>query len=142
MWGVPGPILRRYLQVVTGARPHILASANARAKTDRLDARTLAKLRASGELDAVWIADDDAWEMRRRLSRRGQLVRARTRAMNQIHGVLMRRLLGRPPVSDLFGVEGWRWIASSALPVEERESVDSAMRRWRSWTPRSLRSSV
>jgi hypothetical protein len=76
--------------------------------------------------------------MRRRLSRRGQLVRARTRAKNQIRGVL----LGRPPVSDLFGVEGWRWIASSALPVEERESVDSAMRRWRSWTPRSLRSSV
>jgi transposase len=41
----------------------------------------------------------------------------------------MRRLLGRPPVSDLFGVKGRRWLAGLALPVEERESVDSAMRQ-------------
>jgi hypothetical protein len=49
----------------------------ARAKTDRLDARTLARLLASGELDAVWMPDRATWVMRRRLSRRGQLVWAR-----------------------------------------------------------------
>jgi Transposase IS116/IS110/IS902 family len=43
----------------------------ARAKTDRLDARTLAKLLASGELDAVWMPDRETWVMRRRLARPG-----------------------------------------------------------------------
>ena len=56
----------------------------ARAKTDRLDARTLAKLLASGELDAVWMPDRETWVMRRRLARRGQLVWGRSRAKNQI----------------------------------------------------------
>jgi transposase len=101
----------------------------ARAKTDRLDARTLAKLLASGGLDAVWMPDRDTWVMRRRLARRGQLVWARSRAKNQIHAVLMRCLVGRAPFADLFGVKGRRWLADLALPTEERETVDSAMRQ-------------
>jgi transposase len=68
----------------------------ARAKTDRLDARTLAKLLASGELDSVWMPDQKTWAMRRRLQRRGQLVWARARAKNQIHATLMRCLVCRP----------------------------------------------
>jgi transposase len=52
--------------------------------------RTLAKLLAAGELDPVWVPDRDTWVMRRRLSRRGQLVRARSRTKNEIHAVLMR----------------------------------------------------
>src|SRR6266545_8231171 len=56
---------------------------SARAKTDRLDARTLARLLASGELDAVWMPDRETWVMRRRLARRGQLVSARSRAKNE-----------------------------------------------------------
>ena len=78
----------------------------ARAKTDRLDARTLARLLAAGGLDPVWVPDRETQRMRRRLQRRGQLVWSRSRAKNQIHAVLMRCLVGRPPFSDLFGVEG------------------------------------
>jgi transposase len=66
----------------------------ARAKTDRLDARTLARLLWAGELDAVWMPDERCRVMRRRLARREQLVRSRTRAKNEIHAVLMRRLQG------------------------------------------------
>jgi transposase len=101
----------------------------ARAKTDRLDARTLARLLAAGSLDAVWMPDRETWVMRRRLSRRGQLVHARTRAKNEIHAVLMRQLVGRPPVSDLFGVKGREWLAGLELAFEERETVDGAMRQ-------------
>src|SRR5215211_7221532 len=78
----------------------------ARAKTDRLDARALAKLLWAGELDGVWTPDERIRAMRRRLARRAQLVRARTRAKNEIHAVLMRCLADRPPASDLFGVKG------------------------------------
>jgi hypothetical protein len=51
----------------------------ARAKTDRLDARTLAQVLWAGRRDAVWMPDERCRLMRRRLARREQLV-ARGRA--------------------------------------------------------------
>ena len=122
-------ILEPHVERVVVVSPADTGIRQARAKTDRLDARTLAKLLASGELDAVWVPDRDTWVMRRRLSRRGQLVWARSRAKNQIHAVLMRCLVGRAPFADLFGVKGRRWLAELQLPEEERETVDSAMRQ-------------
>jgi transposase len=101
----------------------------ARAKTDRLDARALAKLLACGELDAVWMPDRATQVMRRRLQRRGQLVWGCARAKTQIHATLMRCLVGRAPCADLFGKKGRGWLAELELPAEERESVDSALRQ-------------
>jgi transposase len=100
----------------------------ARAKTDRLDARALARLLAAGELDAVWSPDEQTRVLRRRLARREQLVRARSRAKNEIHAVLVRRLVGRPPVSDLFGVKGRAWLRALELPLEESETVAACLR--------------
>jgi len=77
-------IIRPHVADVIVVSPHDTAIGRARAKTDRLDARTLAKLLAAGELDAVWMPDEDTRAMRRRLSQRSQLVRARTRAKNEI----------------------------------------------------------
>jgi transposase len=101
---------------------------SARAKTDRLDARTIASLVWKGELEAVWMPDERCRILRRRLARREQLVRSRSRAKNEIHAVLQRRLQGRPPCSDLFGVKGRQWLAGLELPPEERESVDAGIR--------------
>jgi transposase len=100
----------------------------ARAKTDRLDARTLAKPLWAGELDGVWTPDERIRAMRRRLSRRAQLVRARSRAKNEVHAALMRCLKDRPPASDLFGVKGRAWLAEQHLPVCERETVTDRIR--------------
>src|SRR4051794_40695646 len=66
--------------------------------------------------------------MRRRRSRRSQLVGSPTRAKNEIHAVLIRRLKGRPPVSDLFGVSGRIWLADQQLPADERETIDGCLR--------------
>jgi transposase len=122
-------ILEAHVAQVLVVSPSDTGIRQARAKTDRLDARTLARLLAAGSLDAVWRPDRGTWVMRRRLSRRGQLVHARTRAKNEIHAVLMRQLVGRPPVSDLFGVKGREWLAELDLAFEERESVESCMRQ-------------
>ena len=100
----------------------------ARAETDRLDARTLARVLWSGELEAVWMPGERCRVLRRRLARREQLVHSRSRAKNEIHAVLQRRLQGKPPCSDLFGVKGRQWLAGLELPVEERESVDAGIR--------------
>ena len=101
----------------------------ARAKTDRLDARALCELLWAGRLDSVWMPDERTRAMRRRLARRTQLVRARTRAKNEIHAALLRTLKGKPPMSDLFGVKGRQWLAEQELPVAEQESVDTALRQ-------------
>jgi hypothetical protein len=42
--------------------------------------------------------------------------------------VLQRRLQGKPPRADLFGVKGRRWLAELELRLEERESVDAVLR--------------
>ena len=76
----------------------------------------------------VWTPDERVRVMRRRLARRAQLVRARSRVKNEIHAVLMRCLKDRPPAADLFGVKGRRWLADQPLPVCERETVESGVR--------------
>jgi transposase len=121
-------LLEPHVDRVVVVSPDDTGIVQARAKTDRLDARTLAALLSRGELEAVWMPDERCRVLRRRLARREQLVRARTRSKNEIYAVLQRRLQGRPPCSDLFGVKGRRWLAGLELPGEERESVDAAVR--------------
>ena len=73
--------------------------------------------------------DDQSRAAGHHVERRSQLVRTRTRAKNEVQSALIRRLVGRPPVSDLFGVKGRSWLAALELPVEERETVDACMRQ-------------
>jgi len=121
-------ILERHVRRVVVVSPDDTGIGQARAKTDRLDARTLARLLWTGDLDAVWMPDEACRVMRRRLARREQLVRSRSRAKNEIHAALMRRLRGKPPVSDLFGARGRKWLRELELPVEEAETLESALR--------------
>src|ERR671934_83315 len=121
-------ILEPHVDRVVVVSPDDTGITRARAKTDRLDARTLARLSWSGELESVWMPDERCRVLRRRLARREQLVHARSRAKNEIHAVLQRRLQGKPPCSDLFGIKGRRWLTGLELPVEERESVDAGVR--------------
>jgi transposase len=121
-------ILEPFVNRVIVVSPDDTGITQARAKTDRLDARALAMLLWRGELESVWMPDERCRVMRRRLARREQLVHARTRSKQEVHAVLHRRLQGKPPVSDLFGVKGREWLASLELPLEERESVDAGVR--------------
>jgi transposase len=121
-------ILEPHVNRVVVVSPDDTGITSARAKTDKLDARALASLLWKGELEAVWMPDERCRVLRRRLARREQLVHSRSRAKNEIHAVLQRRLQGKPPCSDLFGVKGREWLAGLELPVEERESVDAGIR--------------
>ena len=121
-------LLEGHVDRVIVVSPDDTGIMSARAKTDRLDARTIASLVWKGELEAVWMPDERCRILRRRLARREQLVRSRSRAKNEIHAVLQRRLQGKPPCSDLFGVKGRQWLAGLELPAEERESVDAGIR--------------
>jgi transposase len=77
----------------------------------------------------VWTPDERTRTLRRLTNRRERIVRARTRAKNEAHGVLGRNLCERPPVSDAFGTAGRRWLAQLELPVDERLTLDGCLRQ-------------
>jgi transposase len=102
--------------------------AEAKIKTDKIDAAVLIQLHASGFLPEVWMPDEGTEALRRQVSRRAQIVRHRTRLKNQIHAILHRNLVPRCPASDLFGLKGRAWLATQPLPPDERAAVTSLLR--------------
>jgi transposase len=116
-------------RVVVANAAELRAIAHARVKSDRFDARTLAELLAADMLEPVWIPDPAIQALRRRVARRAALVRQRTRAKNEVHAVLARCLLGRAPVSDLFGRAGRAWLSAQALADAEQETVTGCLRQ-------------
>lgn len=121
-------ILEPHVRVVLANPKATKAATRLRAKTDRIDARTLAQLLASGFLPDVWQPDPATAALRRQVSRRAHLVKQRTKAKNQVHAALIRNLVGRPPASDLFGRRGREWLASVELPADERDGVEASLR--------------
>jgi transposase len=117
------------IRVVVANTRKLRSITEAKAKTDRLDARTLARLLASGLLDQVWTPDERTRGLRRLTNRRERLVRARTRAKNEAQGVLARNLCPRAPVTDTFGKGGRRWLAGLELPFDERLTLDGCLRQ-------------
>lgn len=105
------------------------AIAEAKVKTDKVDARILAQLLAADFLPPVWLPDDRIRSLRRQVTRRAHLVRQRTRIKNQVHAILARNLAPTPPVSDLFGTTGRHWLGRQQLPADERTSVQALLRQ-------------
>ncbi|MFN2616124.1 MAG: IS110 family transposase [Thermoleophilaceae bacterium] len=116
-------------RVLVANAAEVRAISHARVKSNRFDARTLAQLLAAGMLEQVWVPDEQIGELRRRVARRAALVRQRTRAKNEVHAALVRCLMGRPPVSDLFGRKGRRWLAERRFPEAEAETVEGCLRQ-------------
>ena len=116
------------------------AIAEAKFKTDKVDARVLAELLAADYIPRVWIGDELTRMLRRLVARRRGLVKRRTQIKNETQAVLHRNLKGRPPVSDLFGRDGRVWLAEQLLPIDERLTVDGCLRHWTSSARSSKRS--
>ena len=83
--------------------------AQAKIKTDKIDARVLAELARVGYLPEVWLPDEDTEALRQFITDRVSLVRRRTECKNTIHSVLHRNMV-RQDRSDLFGAGGRRWL--------------------------------
>ena len=115
-------------RVVIANPQQVRLIAEARVKTDKIDAAVLAQLYASGFLPEVWIADDRTQALRRQVARRAQIVRQRTRLKNEIHSVLATHLIPRCTATDLFGKKGRRWLAEQPLPLDERIAVEQRLR--------------
>jgi transposase len=105
------------------------AIAEAKVKTDKVDARILAQLLAADFLPETWVADDQTRRRRRLVVRRVHFVKQRTRLKNQVHAILSRNLVSTCPHADLFGGVGRRWLAQQELPADEQRSVEALIRQ-------------
>jgi transposase len=119
----------RVARVVVSNPSKTRAIAEAKIKTDKVDAATLAKLLAADFLPGVWVADDETQALRRQVSRRAHIVRQRTRLKNQVQSILHRNLIAKCPAADLFGIKGRKWLAEQSLPADELQALDALLRQ-------------
>jgi transposase len=123
-------LLERHVARVVVSNPlKTRAIAEAKVKTDKVDAQVLAQLLAADYLPGVWIADDETQALRRQVARRAHIVRQRTRLKNRVQSILHRNLVPRCPAADLFGHKGRAWLAEQDLPLDERQAVEALLRQ-------------
>jgi transposase len=103
------------------------AIAEAKIKTDRVDAMVLAQLLRSGYLPEVWQPDAATRLQRRLTTQRAGLSHDRTRIKNRIHALLHQRLITAPRGS-LFVPRGRRWLASLELDPQGAQALQIELR--------------
>lgn len=126
-WAIVEVLERHAGRVVVSNPLRTRAIADAKTKTDTIDAATLAELLAADYLPTVWQPDPETRALRRRVAGRAALVAERTRLRNRISAVLTRNLVASP-WSDTFGTSGRDWLTTVELPADEREIVDLTLR--------------
>jgi transposase len=102
--------------------------AEARTKTDVIDAAVLARLYASGFLPEIWVPDRRTLALRRQVTRRNQIVRQRARLKTIIQSILHAHLVPPCPHADLLGPKGRAWLLAQALPADEGDAVARHLR--------------
>lgn len=101
--------------------------AEAKVKTDKVDAEILARLLAADFLPPVWVPDAATDQLRHQVCHRQGLVSQRTQAKNRVHAVLHRNLIA-PNFTDLFGKAGRAFLAKLELPAAERQLLEADLR--------------
>ena len=121
-------LLKPHVAAVAVSNPLLTkAIAQAKVKTDKVDAHVLAQLLRCDYLPRVWEPDEATQERRRLGSRRASLVADRTAIKNRLHSVLAMRLL-RPPEGQLFSQAGLAWLEALELDSQGRQCLDSDLR--------------
>ncbi len=103
------------------------AIAEAKVKTDKVDAEVLAQLLRCDYLPSVWVPDPVTRSLRQLTSRRERLVAERMRLKNRVQSVLAGRLVS-VPVKTLFSQAGLQWLSGCELPEDQRMLIESDLR--------------
>ena len=109
------------------------AIAEARIKTDKLDASTLADLLRAGLVAECYVPPREVRDRRALLRYRASLVRTRTMVKNRVHALLDKYEMNHG-FSDLFSVRGRRWLEGFFIyfvlkSMEPYRGEDSRLRR-------------
>ena len=93
--------------------------AEAKIKTDRLDARILADLLRANLLSASYVPPPEIRMQRSIIRERARLTQLRTIIKNRIHSFLDKHGY-KSPYTDLFGKHGLEWLSKLELPADDR----------------------
>jgi transposase len=93
--------------------------AEAKIKTDKLDARILADLLRANLLSASYVPPPEIRMQRSIIRERARLTQLRTIIKNRIHTLLDKHAY-KSPFTDLFGKHGLEWLAKLELPAGDR----------------------
>ena len=116
-------IERRGFEVVLAHPLKVRAIAEARVKTDKVDAQTLAHLLRADLIPRSWVPSKDVRDLRQLVRQRSYLVRQSTSLKNRIHAELLRRGARRPEeLKEAFTKKGVGWMRSLRIPT-----VDSCL---------------
>jgi transposase len=126
-WAVVGLLEPHVAEVVVSNPMRTRAIAEAKVKTDKVDALVLAQLLRCDYLPRVWQPDSDTRQRRSLCTRRASLVQQRTAIKNRIHALFHQRLM-HPPVGELFGSKGLAWLREVELDDTGRAMLDSDLR--------------
>lgn len=127
-WPVVDVLRPRVGLVVVGNPLKTKAIAEAKIKTDKVDAEVLANLLRCNYLPEVWQPDAKTQLLRGLLTHRSGLMTQRARHKNRIQSLLGRLLL-HPPCKSLWTRAGNEWLKQLDLPRTERFIVDSEQRQ-------------
>jgi transposase len=126
-WAVVQLVQPFVQQVVVGNPLKIKAIAEAKIKTDKIDAEVLAQLLRCDYLPTVWHPDAATQQLRQLTAHRSTLIRDRSRIKNRVQSVLA-QLLIEPPVTVLFTKTGIEWLRQVALPADDRLIINSELK--------------
>jgi transposase len=128
---VVSEILAPHVGRVVIANPcQVRLIAEARVKTDVIDATVLARLYAANFLPEVWVPDRRTLALRRQVTHRRQIVRQRVRLKTMIQSILHAHLVPPCPHFDLLGPKGRAWLLAQLLPPDEQDAVARHLREY------------
>jgi transposase len=104
--------------------PHVALITRAQVMTDKIAARTLARLHAAGLLPSVWVPPAEVRDHRALVAQRAKMMRLATQARNRLHAVLHRHHI-LPPGGDPFTPDKHPWWLALNISALERARVQS-----------------
>ncbi|MCC7463190.1 MAG: IS110 family transposase [Gammaproteobacteria bacterium] len=113
-------------RIVVANSMQVKAIADARVKTDKIDAHILAQLLRTDFIPDVVMPDTQTWELRQLMTHRQLLARHRTAVRNAVCGVLHRKLL-MAPMRELFGPTDRQWLQEQHYSDIERLILDGCL---------------
>jgi len=129
-WTVMYDWLEEELDEVKLAHPlKVKAIAEAKIKTDKIDAKTLAHLLRCDLVPEAHVPDKATRTVKNILRQRMFFVKLSTMVKNRIHLIIDRHpeVKGQIDPSDLFGKQGMEWLEVVALPAEDRKMLDEEL---------------
>jgi transposase len=111
-------IERRGFEVQLAHPLKVRAIAEARIKTDKVDAETLAQLLRANLIPRSWVPSKDVRDLRQLVRQRAYLVKQSTSLKNRIHAELLRRGVRRPEkFKEPFSMKSIDWMRSLGIPT-------------------------